>query len=68
MFKYYLTHSTHYKYSNHIQENTNRICLYPYNDMIQQLVSHKLEITGNPNVAHPSAEDEAGPPFAVRCS
>ena len=51
MFKYYLTHSTHYKYSNHIQENTNRVCLYPYNDMIQQLVSHKLEITGNPNVS-----------------
>lgn len=51
MFKYYLTHSTHYKYSNQIQENTNRICLYPYNDMIQQLVSHKLEITGNPNVS-----------------
>ena len=51
MFKYYLTHSTHYRYPNHIQENTNRICLYPYNDMIQQLVSHKLEITGNPNVS-----------------
>ena len=51
MFKYYLTHSTHYNYSNQIQENTNRVCLYPYNDMIQQLVSHKLEITGNPNVS-----------------
>ena len=50
MFRYFISHSTHYKYTKPVQESTNRICLYPYNDIQQQLVSHKIFVTGNPNI------------------
>ena len=31
MIKYFLNHTTLYKYSNPVVESTNRIFLYPYN-------------------------------------
>ena len=50
MITYFLSHSTFYKYSNPVVESTNRIYLYPYNDLKQQLVNFKLTVTGNPNI------------------
>ena len=50
MIKYFLNHTTLYKYSNPVVESTNRIFLYPYNDMQQQLVSHKITVTGDPSI------------------
>ena len=50
MKRYFLSHSTLYKYSNSVIESTNRIYLYPYNDLQQQLVNFKLAVTGNPNI------------------
>ena len=48
--KFYLHHTTQYSYSNPVIESANKILLYPFNDMNQQLVNHKLTISGNPNV------------------
>lgn len=50
MEKYYLNHKTLYTYTNLISENTNRIYLYPYNDVNQQLISHSIKVTGDPNI------------------
>jgi transglutaminase-like putative cysteine protease len=50
MIKFYLTHTTVYSYSKPIVESTNKFYLYPYNDIKQQLVSHKLTISGNPAI------------------
>ena len=50
MIKFYLYHNTQYSYSNPVIESSNKILLYPFNDMNQQLVNHKLIISGNPNV------------------
>ena len=50
MKTYFLSHSTFYKYSNPVVESTNRIYLYPCNDLKQQLVNFKLTVTGNPNI------------------
>jgi transglutaminase-like putative cysteine protease len=48
--KFYLHHTTQYSYSNPVIESANKILLYPFNDMNQQLANHKLTISGNPNV------------------
>ncbi len=48
--KFYLYHTTQYSYSNPVFESANKILLYPFNDMNQQLVNHKLTISGNPNI------------------
>ena len=50
MLKIYTYHSTIYKYSNNITESTNKIYLYPYNDLKQQVVSQSIKISGNPNI------------------
>ena len=38
MKKFYLKHLTTYKYSNNVTESNNKIHLYPYNDLNQQIV------------------------------
>lgn len=48
--KFYLYHTTQYSYSNPVIESANKILLYPFNDANQQLVDHKLIISGNPNI------------------
>ena len=51
MKKFYLKHLTTYKYSNNVTESNNKIHLYPYNDLNQQIVTHKIIISGNPAVS-----------------
>ena len=50
MSKLYLSHITSFSYSNFVVESSNQIILYPYNDPNQQVISHSLKITGNPNI------------------
>lgn len=50
MIKFFLYHTTIYSYSNPVIESTNKILLYPYNDINQQLVNLKLTISGNPSI------------------
>ena len=40
--KFFLHHTTQYSYSNPVVESANKILLYPFNDMNQQLVNHNL--------------------------
>ena len=51
MIKFYLYHTTIYSYTKPVIESTNKILLYPYNDLFQQLVNHRLTISGNPDVS-----------------
>ena len=51
MIKFFLYHTTVYSYANPVIESTNKIHLYPYNDLYQQVVTHRLVISGNPNVS-----------------
>ena len=51
MIKFFLYHTTIYSYTNPVIESTNKILLYPYNDLYQQLVNHRLNISGNPNIS-----------------
>ena len=51
MIKFFLYHKTIYSYTNPVIESTNKILLYPYNDLFQQLVNHRLTISGNPDVS-----------------
>ena len=51
MIKFYLYHTTIYSYTNPVIESSNKILLYPYNDLYQQLVNHKLTISGSPNIS-----------------
>lgn len=45
-----IKHITRYSYSSPAVECTNQIMLYPIQDALQSLVSHKITITKNPNV------------------
>ena len=47
---YFLEHITTYKYSNFVTESSNKIMLYPYNEISQQIVNHSINITGNPKI------------------
>ena len=51
MKKFYLKHLTTYKYSNNVTESNNKIHLYPYNDLNQQIVNHKITVSGNPAIS-----------------
>lgn len=51
MKKFFLKHLTTYKYSNNISESNNKIYLYPYNDINQQIVTHKIAVSGNPIIS-----------------
>ena len=51
MKKFFLKHLTTYKYSNNISESNNKIHLYPYNDINQQIVTHKIAVSGNPIIS-----------------
>ena len=50
MKRFFLYHSTIYSYSNPIAESSNKILLYPYNDLNQQVVNHKITVSGNPSI------------------
>ena len=50
MKRFFLKHTTTYNYSNFVYESSNKLHLYPYNDLNQQIVSHKINIPGNPLV------------------
>ena len=50
MTKFYLYHTTDYTYSDPVIESSNKILLYPYNDLNQQLVNHSISVSGNPNI------------------
>ncbi|MCH5688985.1 hypothetical protein LWM68_34875 [Niabella sp. W65] len=43
-----IKHITRYSYSSPAVECTNQIMLYPIQDALQHLVSHKITITKNP--------------------
>ncbi|MGN7784782.1 transglutaminase family protein [Niabella sp. 22666] len=45
-----IKHITRYSYSSPAVECTNQIMLYPIQDALQNLVSHKITITKNPGV------------------
>ena len=51
MKKFFLKHSTTYKYSNNVSESSNKIHLYPYNENNQQIVNHKITVSGNPTIS-----------------
>src|SRR5690606_23539450 len=46
-----IKHITRYTYSSSAVECTNQIMLYPVQDALQELVSHKITITKHPQVA-----------------
>ena len=48
MKRFFLKHTTTYNYSNFVYESSNKLHLYPYNDLNQQIVNHKINIPGNP--------------------
>ena len=50
MIKFYLYHTTIYSYPNPVIESSNKILLYPFNDINQQVVYHKLNISGKPEI------------------
>ena len=50
MKKLFLKHITSYTYLNPVVESSNKILLYPYNDINQQVVSHEIEISENPKI------------------
>ena len=50
MKKLFLTHITSYSYINPVVESSNKILLYPFNDLNQQVVSHEIEISENPKI------------------
>ena len=51
MKKFFLKHSTTYKYSNNVSESSNKIHLYPYNENTQQIINHKITVSGNPTIS-----------------
>ena len=50
MTKFFLYHTSDYTYSDPVIESSNKILLYPYNDLNQQLVNHSISVSGNPNI------------------
>ena len=50
MKKLFIKHITSYTYLNPVVESSNKILLYPYNDINQQVVSHEIEISENPKI------------------
>ncbi|MDR3272736.1 MAG: transglutaminase family protein [Flavobacteriaceae bacterium] len=48
MPKFKIHHITKYTYDFPVRDSTNQILLYPVNDGFQQVISHKLKISGNP--------------------
>ena len=51
MKTFFLRHLTTYKYSNNVTESNNKIHLYPYNDLNQQIVNHKITVSGSPVIS-----------------
>tara|TARA_B100000886_G_scaffold85168_1_gene55765 strand:+ start:1210 stop:2169 length:960 start_codon:yes stop_codon:yes gene_type:complete len=51
MKTFFLRHLTTYRYSNNVAESNNKIHLYPYNDLNQQIVTHKITVSGSPVIS-----------------
>ena len=47
---YKIHHITKYKYDRSIRESANQIKIYPYNKAGQEILSHEMVITDEPNV------------------
>ena len=39
------------KYSNNVSESSNKIHLYPYNENTQQIINHRITVSGNPIIS-----------------
>lgn len=50
MSSFKIRHITSYKYEQAVRDSANQIMLYPIEDEWQKVVSHKVVITGNPQV------------------
>jgi transglutaminase-like putative cysteine protease len=51
MPKFKIRHITRYIYDAPVRDSANQIMLYPLEDPHQRMLSHKITITGNPEVA-----------------
>jgi transglutaminase-like putative cysteine protease len=51
MPKFKIRHITRYIYDAPVRDSANQILLYPIDDAHQEVISHKITITGNPEVA-----------------
>lgn len=47
---YKIHHITKYKYDRPVRESANQIKIYPYNKIGQEILSHELVITDEPNI------------------
>ena len=50
MAKFKIEHITRYTYEQSVRDSANQIMLYPIEDEFQEVISHRLLITGNPSV------------------
>ncbi len=50
MSKFTIKHITTYKYDQPVHDSANQIMLYPIKDNYQEVVSHHLNITGDPKI------------------
>lgn len=62
MSKFNIRHVTRYVYDDAVRDSANQIILYPIRDNYQEILSHSIEITGNPevNVHRDYFENEVG--------
>jgi transglutaminase-like putative cysteine protease len=51
MPKFKIQHITVYTYENPVRDSANQVMLYPVEDAFQEVLVHKLTITGNPAIA-----------------
>lgn len=51
MPKFKIRHLTRYIYDDFVRDSANQIMLYPIRDANQEVNSHKITITGNPEIA-----------------
>ncbi len=50
MPKFTIIHTTSYNYNHKVYDSANQIMLYPIEDEWQELLTHKLKISGDPSV------------------
>jgi transglutaminase-like putative cysteine protease len=50
MAKFKIEHTTRYTYEQSVRDSANQVMLYPLEDEFQEVITHKLSITGNPSV------------------
>lgn len=51
MPRFKINHITRYLYEEPVRDSANQIILYPIKDEYQEIISHTISITGNPQVA-----------------